>query len=103
MNRWRDCFLRYSNDGEYLADSLGNRIAFLAVYIPILREELPIFVNLWNSHYIRRQRNREDYLINGIPHILYHYPERSGGEQKGRRANLELVDQMLTEVDEFGK
>lgn len=40
MNRWRDLFLRYSNKGIYVADSLGTRIAFLAVYVPILREEL---------------------------------------------------------------
>lgn len=52
---------------------LSDRIALLAVYMPILREEIHIFVRIWNAHKIRRQRNRPN-CVTGQPVMLYHWP-----------------------------
>jgi hypothetical protein len=53
------------------------------IYIPILRSALADFVNnVWNNHRIRKQPKRP-YLVSGIPYVLYHYPERTGGVDCG--------------------
>lgn len=59
--------------GQFSKDSLADQISLYAVYIPILREELYSFVRLWNSHSIRKQKNRPNAVV-GKPFMLYHYP-----------------------------
>ncbi|KAL1959742.1 hypothetical protein VTO42DRAFT_1328 [Malbranchea cinnamomea] len=44
--RWRGYFLRLSHDNLWSKDSLGDRIAFVAVYMPILRREIRAFTQL---------------------------------------------------------
>lgn len=39
--------------------------------MPIIRYEFTEFVRLWNSHHIRKQRNRP-HVLSGKPWILYH-------------------------------
>jgi hypothetical protein len=70
--QWRDCFLEYNRNEEFKADWRSDRVAFLAIYMPILR----------NDHKIRKQPKRP-YLQSGIPYLLYNYPERTGGTQSG--------------------
>lgn len=80
--QWRDCFLEYNRNDQYKADWRSDRIAFLAIYIPIIRRSLSQFVHLWNNHKIRKQP-KQPYLQAGIPYLLYNYPERTGGVQSG--------------------
>jgi hypothetical protein len=80
--QWRDCFLEYNRNEEFKADWRSDRVAFLAIYMPILRRALSQFVHLWNNHKIRKQPKRP-YLQSGIPYLLYNYPERTGGTQSG--------------------
>lgn len=80
--QWRDCFLQYNREEAYNADWLSDRTAFLAIYMPILRNALSQFVHVWNNHRIRKQPRRP-YLTPGIPFLLYHYPEHTGGVESG--------------------
>jgi hypothetical protein len=74
LRRWREYFQELEADGLWDEDSLSSRIALLAVYIPILRRILHRFVEQWNHHRIRRQKNRP-HVVPGQPYVLYYYPE----------------------------
>jgi hypothetical protein len=45
----------------------------LAIYMPLLRDAVHAYVELWNHHNIRKQPNRPN-AVTGQPYILYHYP-----------------------------
>ena len=45
----------------------------LAVYMPLVRDAVLEYVELWNHHKIRKQPNRPN-AVTGQPYILYHYP-----------------------------
>jgi hypothetical protein len=47
-----------------------DRVVFLFVFVPILRDEIATFVETWNEHRIRSQRNRANHVA-GIPNELY--------------------------------
>ena len=49
-------------------------VAILAIYIPILREEVYSYVKIWNSHRIRPQKGRPN-IVTGKPYMLYHNPK----------------------------
>ena len=51
---------------------LADRIALLAVYMPLLRFDVKTFVYNWNRHYIRRQLGRLN-VVTGRLHYLYNY------------------------------
>ena len=101
INQWRDCFISLANKGEFNRDSLGNRIAFKAIYMPIIRRALDTFVNLWNYHEIRKEPKRP-YLVHGIPYMLYNTPQLSSGEHCGCFAPEEVVEDMQSKLPEFG-
>jgi hypothetical protein len=45
----------------------------LAVYMPLVREAVHVYVELWNHHNIRKQPNRPN-AVTGQLYILYYYP-----------------------------
>ena len=49
-----------------------DRITFLALYMPIVREEVEKYVELWNLHAIRKQPKRPNAVI-GKPKVNYLY------------------------------
>ncbi|VZH88757.1 unnamed protein product [Fusarium fujikuroi] len=59
---------------RFSADSIPDRIAILYLFMPIIHIELSEFVYIWNSHYIRKQRNRP-YILPSQPWVLYYQPE----------------------------
>jgi hypothetical protein len=59
--------------GLFNGDDLADRIAILALYLPVIQKELCEFVRLWNVHTIRPQRNRRN-IVTGKPYMLYHHP-----------------------------
>jgi len=74
LRRWRDYFAELEADGLWNEESLSCKIALLAVYMPILRRILHRFVDQWNHHRIRKQKNRP-HVIPGQPYVLFYYPE----------------------------
>jgi hypothetical protein len=52
---------------------MADQIALYAVYFPVLRNEIYSFVNIWNSHKIRPQKNRPNAVV-GRPYMLYFNP-----------------------------
>jgi hypothetical protein len=104
MLQWRDCFREYTRLNEYESDWRSDRIAFLAIYMPILRKALDGFVHTWQHHQIRKQPKRP-YLVSGkgaIPYLLYHYPERYGGQESGFPLPAELPELNEMHEDLFG-
>jgi len=91
--RWRNYFELLVKEGQYTVDLLPHRISFLAIYIPIIRQELLQFVQTWNSHRIRKQSNR-DWVVPGVPDVLYDYPGVTGVHDCG----IAVPDDLLTEV-----
>ena len=51
------------------------------VYVPVLQRECDIFLNNWNNHRIRIQKDLE--LPSGVPNHLFSFPERYGAEKMG--------------------
>lgn len=105
--QWRDAFIEYKNQGNFNADWIADRIAFLAIYVPIIRHYLAEFVHTWNHHRIRKQPKRP-YVNAGIPWLLYNHPERSGGVESGfptpqNSPTLEALNQDLQglDIDEY--
>jgi hypothetical protein len=80
---------------------MADRVAFKAVYIPILRQEMLEFVLNWNNHTIRKQPKRP-YLIPGVPHLLYHYPEQKGGVQCGVPVTIDQTAPFAAQLATFG-
>ena len=85
----------------YDSRSQGNHIAFLAVYMPILREEIHKFARLWNIHTIRRQPNRPN-CVSGQPVALYHWPP-SGIENYGIKPDPDLHRELEEQVADWGE
>ena len=54
-------------------DRTADMIAMSAIYIPILRREIRSFIETWNSHRIRKQKNRPNAIV-GKPSMLYMCP-----------------------------
>lgn len=69
----QDYFKRLANAYYYLKDNIADRIALLAIYIPIIRNEVDLFVYNWNSHSIRKQNNSLN-AITGKPYMNYYHP-----------------------------
>jgi hypothetical protein len=44
--------------------------------IPLMQKEIDIFVDMWNSHRIREQKNT--LLPDGVPNHIYNFPEKYG-------------------------
>jgi hypothetical protein len=74
FRRWREYFGELEADRLWCEELLSCRIALLAVYMPILRRLLHQFVDQWNHHRIRKQKNRP-HVIPGQPFVLFYYPE----------------------------
>jgi hypothetical protein len=72
--QWVDYFGELARDGDFDGDMLEDQIAIYAVYEDILRQELLDFVEAWNLHRIRLQKNRP-HVVHGQPWMNYHYPD----------------------------
>ena len=66
-------------EGLYRYDDLADGIALIYIYMPRLRSEFSNFVELWNDHYIRRQKRRP-HVVPGYPRKLFTMPENTGAQ-----------------------
>jgi hypothetical protein len=80
---------------------VAHRIAFLALYMPILRKEVHGYVDLWNLHSIRRQSNRPNAVI-GKPEVNYLWP-KDGVKHYGRKIDSIIVKGLENEYADYGE
>jgi hypothetical protein len=67
---WRILFETLEAEG-FFDGSIYDIIALRFIYMPFLRQHIKTFVEVHNTHWIRRQKNREDYLPTGKPFMMY--------------------------------
>jgi hypothetical protein len=77
----------------------ADQLALLFIYIPIIRQQVFQFANLWNVHSIRRQRQRPN-LPHGKPYVLYHHPPSSIMDYSCL-PDAELLNKLRIEVDKY--
>jgi hypothetical protein len=69
--------------------------------MPILRQEIYEFVEIWNYHAIRKQRKRP-YLPTGKPVVLYMTPP-PGVRDYGLSPDPVLLETLRADVEAWGK
>ncbi|OTA95619.1 hypothetical protein M434DRAFT_379329 [Hypoxylon sp. CO27-5] len=78
----------------WVIHDLASEIALLAVYMPIVRKEVDIFVTRWNKHYIRPQRDRAN-SVRGRPWENYFTPNPDFVSQWG----IVVDNELLTDIE----
>ena len=81
--------------------SIPDQIALLFVYMPLIREEIHNFVELWNAHSIRSQPERPS-VKPGKPVVLYFTP-LDGTHDNGQLAPVSTVSELCSEVLAWGQ
>ncbi|KAM6514178.1 hypothetical protein FALCPG4_015336 [Fusarium falciforme] len=72
--QWVDYFGELARDGDFDGNMLEDQIAIYAVFEDVLRQELFDFVETWNLHRIRLQKNRP-HVVHCQPWMNYHYSD----------------------------
>jgi hypothetical protein len=97
---WWIVYFRYlESNGFFVAGQLSDTIVLLFVFMPIIRQEVHQFVQIWNDHPIRKQRGLANH-VPGIPNKLYDQ-RLSSGERFGFQPNREILDKLLHHTDDF--
>ena len=61
-------------------DSDSDQVVYLYTFLPLIRDEIFQYVNNWNEHTIRPQRNRQNHVA-GVPRKLYEeFQEKISGD-----------------------
>ncbi len=81
--------------------SLADRIALIAIYMPIMRSEIQAFVHNWNIHKIRKQNDRPNGVF-GQPIKLYNWPSE-GVRNYGTPVSKEILQPFQAELEGFGE
>jgi hypothetical protein len=84
----------------YNCNNPVDRITFLALYMPIVREEVYKYVELWNVYNIRKQPKRPN-AVTGKPKFNYTYP-KTGTIHYGRPIDPEISESISREYVEWG-
>ena len=101
FNSQQTYFTNLQKTGLFSADMLADRIALYAIYLPLIRDQILEFVEVWNVHRIRKQRNRPN-AVQEKPFHNFFYPDASVRDYRvdcsaKKRADLQL------DVQEYGK
>ncbi|KAG6171952.1 hypothetical protein E4U51_008021 [Claviceps purpurea] len=67
---WISYFARLCGQNLFRSENYVDQIALYAVYGPMIQGEIGDFVDLWNGHSIRNQRNRA-HVVSGKPADLW--------------------------------
>jgi hypothetical protein len=92
--QWVDYFGELARDGDFDGDMLEDQIAIYAVFEDVLRQELFDFVEAWNLHKIRLQKNRP-HVVHGQPWMNYHYPDPSKACNWGIRIDRTVLSELV--------
>ena len=88
-------------EAEGLFDgSDADLICIQFIYLPLLREKVYQFVERWNSHKIRKQKNRPN-LPTGEPFYNYYYPPDNITDF-AQLPNAEVIAQLKHTVISYG-
>ncbi|KAJ8611896.1 hypothetical protein MRB53_037692 [Persea americana] len=79
LSQWLEHCEMMDNYGWYYHKSIIDRIAFLAVYMPILRYMMRDYAALHNTHRVSKQKDKPSY----VPYDRFTSPERSDAEYRG--------------------
>lgn len=71
-DQWIQFFDALNQEG-YWQGHVTDRVALRYLYMEPLRRHIARFVDVYNSHTIRKQSSRDHYLPAGKPDELYHY------------------------------
>ena len=80
--------------------SPADIICILAVYLELIREEVFNFVDSWNNHHIRKQKNRP-YLPTGRPWMLYFHPDE-GTKDYANEVDNATLERLKASVEYYG-
>ena len=89
-----------TQEGFYFHDD-SSEIAFVALYMPWLRTTIGGFVQMWNSHRIRKQPKRPNVKF-GKPYMLYHYPD-DDIINRGVSVDMASQEAVEAEVENYSK
>jgi len=64
--QWRKHFENLEQDGFFDSSDDYDQIAIRFIYMPIIRDHVYTFVQVHNTHPIRRQKSRAEYLPTGM-------------------------------------
>ncbi|XP_070577464.1 uncharacterized protein [Ptychodera flava] len=74
---WRQHFSNMVAEGIFVNRSNIHKCLVRFCYLEVIQGELDMIISSWNDHCIRKQAQLE--VPCGIPNVLYHCPELSGG------------------------
>jgi hypothetical protein len=86
-------------EGRYQYDRLHDRLAYYAVNMRLIREEAYEFMENWNTHKIRTQKNRP-HTVSGKPWYLYESPAPLA-EKCTSTPDPELVEKLRAELQTY--
>lgn len=89
-------FKNLEQENLFSAARTADQITLFAVYFPVLREEIYSYVNIWNAHKIRPQRNRPNAVV-GRPYMLYYNPP-TGTENFGTPYDHEMHENLVSHL-----
>ena len=96
---WKKMLDGMNDDGSFTG-AYEDQIALLFIYMPLIRQHVYDFVELWNVHPIRAQRNRP-YLPTGKPIVNYHCPP-PGVVVYGKPVDQDLLKVLQKDVAAWG-
>ena len=91
-NLWINYFKVLVQDGVLQTGNELHMVCAWFCFSQVIQNELNKIVEHWNTHYIRRSRHD---TIPGVPNVLYHLPELSGGTDY-------IVDGPIGKINEMG-
>ena len=96
---WREIFNDLELEG-YFDGGAQDIIAMQFIYMDMITQHIHTFVQIHNSHRIRRQRKRDHYLPAGKPVELYNYPP-TGIIDYGLSPNKAVLDALDTQMSSY--
>ncbi|OTB09631.1 hypothetical protein M426DRAFT_316179 [Hypoxylon sp. CI-4A] len=69
-DHWISYFQWLTRVGAFIEGFLPDQVALYAIYVPLIQQELNEFVEQWNNHHIKYQRNEGD-AIDGRVNALW--------------------------------
>lgn len=101
LGDWTKLFDGMKRQGTLDMDKRADRIALLAIYMPVIKTNHAEWVETYNRHRIRKQPKRP-WVKPGIPNRLYEQPELMGDSHQGFPIDASLLDGIDADLDGFG-
>ncbi|KAG0643329.1 hypothetical protein HOY80DRAFT_1094323 [Tuber brumale] len=96
---WQNLFVEFEKEGYFDGGDI-DVICLQYVYMTMIRTQVQTFVQVHNTHRIRRQRRREHYLHTGRPVELYYYPP-TGVRNYGLPTDKTVLSELESQVKDY--